>query len=197
MEQYMRELEADDDPDRLEAAIRMRSKELDRAIDELEILAKKDSKIALVVLGDLYLHGWYGTKIDKERGETLLVRAAEMGSIEGGFRLASHYQRIGKPEQALQLHHSLAGANFAPAQCRLGVIYGNGTIVPKDSETSRIFLEQAIRQGHIIALKKLALFNLKSGNALHMITGVWLFLRSIIPHFRQLRTSRKSDRLRW
>ena len=123
MHQYQKELNEDLDPVRLYDALMMRDDDIDAAILELEALIKQGSSFAMVALGNIYLYGSYGTLPYEQKGEALLLQATDMGSIEGGYRLACYYDYRERHAEAFELYSDLSDRGFSPANYRLGWAY--------------------------------------------------------------------------
>ncbi|MEP3052481.1 MAG: tetratricopeptide repeat protein [Erythrobacter sp.] len=196
MEQYSLEVRSDPKADQVEAAIRTRKDDIIRAIEELENLAGSGSVVAKLVLGDLYLYGWFDAPIDREKGEALLLEAKDLGSIEAAFRLACYYQKYVRNNEAIAVFEELADRSYSPAIYRLGLMYQEGLLAEMNPQESKRHLEKAAKLGHIPALKSLARMNATSLNPISFLIGLCQYLGSIVPHFRQLRTDRLSDNLR-
>ncbi|BDW81687.1 hypothetical protein MACH24_11250 [Erythrobacter sp. Dej080120_24] len=196
MEQYMIELEEDEYSDALVDAIHLRKTDIMKSISDLSHLADKNSKVALFVLGYIFLYGRHGVEVDRAKGEALFLRACELGSLEASYRLGRYYQSIGRQTEAVQAFQRAADLGFSPALCRLGALYQVGGVTEKDRSKSREYFNKSIARGNLIARKGLAHLNLTSKNPVKVIMGLVQYILSIYPHYSQLRKDRSSDSLR-
>jgi TPR repeat protein len=196
MEQYMTEIEEDEHSDALEDAIHLRKSDIIKSISDLSLLADKNSKVALFVLGDIFLYGRHGIEVDRAKGEALFLRACELGSLEASYRLGRYYQSTGRHIEAVRAFQRAADGGFSPALCRLGALHQVGGVTKKDRSKSREYFKKSIERGNLIARKGLAHLNLTSKNPMKIIMGFVQYILSIYPHYSQLRKDLSSDALR-
>lgn len=196
MEQYLRELEEDENTERLSEALYFRDQDVDSAIRELQDLGSAKSKIALVALGDFYLYGRYGVDEDVDTGERYLRLAAELGSIEGAYRLACHYDYIGQTADAFEIYKDLSEKGFCPATYRLAWARYQGRFLKKDLALSLNLFTKAAAKGHLLSLQQAGWINRNSQNPIRVLRGWWQYLQLLGPYHILTNKEEISDRLR-
>ena len=195
MEQYNKELAADADPIRLKRALFKRDVDIHGAISELEILVEQGSSFAMIALGMIHVYGGHGAPIDEARGEALLSRSVQLGSIEGAYRLACFLDAKKRHKEAFVLYHDLAAKKFSPALYRLAWAYDEGRWVERDSGKARELFFEAYRKKHLLAQQKLSYDLRHSSKLLDKLYGFYLLVTLFVP--RGLKYRRPlSDRLR-
>ena len=94
-------------------------------------------------------------------GFRICQAVADAGYAKGQFFLGYYYQHgIGTPtdiQTALRLYHLAADQGYVHAQCRLGILYGEGNYgIEKDSEIAVQWLRLAATQNDPVARSRLA-----------------------------------------
>ena len=145
------------------------------ALGDYEENVKKDLKAALAEYergkdagqvdcmlrtADFYLNG-KGVEKDVERGQALLLKAAESGNPVANFRVAADLLAGEKPEKANLLTgygHLLAAANgnLPEAQNELGLLYLSGKLGTADTSAGVAWLTRAAQGGNAQAQNNLA-----------------------------------------
>ena len=188
--------ELEPEPQQLSDALEMLESDSLQAIGRLEAMAKNDSVLSMVYVGDAYL---YGDRVgqDSERGEQWLRRAAMKGSIEAAFRLACHYRWIENYDKSIQELTKLSNSGYSPAMYLLGLMNYNGEGVNKNIDQAIIYWKNAADRGHFFATQWYS-YLLRKGNfgISSKIRGYLKILLVIIPFVYYKLYYPESDRLR-
>jgi len=139
-----------------EAYSLLNSGKFETAIKELERLATKGSHVAPAYLGSAYENGPSGMK-DNERALSWYAQSAERGNPTGQFLLGSLYRKVGRATLAREPLEKAAAQGFTPASYRLYLMYERGDGVDQDHTAARKYLHQAVNEGHVYAIRALAL----------------------------------------
>lgn len=156
----------------LKTAIDQREYSACLVLGDFEENVKKDYKAALAAyqrgsdveqvdcmlrLADMYLAG-RGIDKDTDRGQALMVKAAEKGSSVAQFRIAGQLLAGDKPELGAGYGYLLAAANgnLLEAQNELGLFYLSGKMGVADHAAGVAWLTRAARNGYAAAQNNLA-----------------------------------------
>ncbi len=121
-----------------------------KAFDIAKSLAEKKDAQGMCTLGVLYATGAYGTQ-DVERGISLLKKAAQLGDVHTMTRLALYYKALQDYDMMVKYTKDAAAKGDAAAMFNLGVLYCDGTGVPKDTTMAVEYFKKAAQQGHATA----------------------------------------------
>jgi TPR repeat protein len=141
----------------LEAARARKRGDVARAIEIYEGLAAEGNAHALVLLGNIYIRGG-GVPVDLERAETLFTRAADLGSTEAIFQMATIWYRRGDLQRYFLAVQSAATAEpeVLIARFYLARCYLRGRGIAKDNAKALELFRAAADSGHIRAKMYLA-----------------------------------------
>lgn len=181
MNAYVRELNEDILREEVEAALRMRSRSAKEAIRMLDGLSSQGSIVAKIALGDIYAYGRHGIEKNLERSIELLTQAAELGSIEGKYRLARIFVSQSKFDRAIELFQQLSLAGFLPASFMLGTIFFEGKFVEQDRAMAELYFKRASDGGHLLARQWLGYLNRHSQSLSLKMKGICQIISTIIP----------------
>src|SRR5690606_3971567 len=129
-----------------------------KAVDELVDWASKGFGHANYLLGVIYESGGKGIERDYDKAAYYYRKAmTESGSVQAMLRLASlHYlKRIvnASDEEAFGIYSELYKSNGnSSSSMMLGAMYYEGRFVEKDLTVASLYLDEAIRSGHVFAL---------------------------------------------
>lgn len=165
-------------------------------LGNLQVLAEGGSSIGAMYLGHIYMTGQYGVNIDRDLGEDWLQRSANMGSIEGCFRLAKYMHADGRDSDAVVLYKQMSDRGYMPANFILGVEYSLGEAVEKDAELSFYFFRKADAAGHLHARHWVSHILMKDGSVLSWFRGILKKIVLFIPMMYYSIKYPNSDRLR-
>ncbi len=125
-------------------------------LNDYRTRANADEIAAQIYLGWAYVKG---TDVEKDEslGRALLERAANLGSKEAAYRLASCLILRNDGDGIARLTQ-LSAENYAPAAYDLGNCYYAGFLVERDSHAAAREWSHAANNGHLIAKIKLLKF---------------------------------------
>lgn len=196
MENYNLEFERDSKKNAVKIALDMCSSQPSEALEQLRILAEEGSCMSQLALGDFYLYGRHGLEPDFILAEKFLQSAKGQGSREAAYRLAKHYLRSHRYDDAISELEELAESDFIPALFRLGHIYYEGVLAERNIKKSKEFFSRASDLGHIHSMHWLSLIKRRDPKLKSKIEGILIFLRSIPIYIRLKRHSPQSEKLR-
>lgn len=166
------------------------------AISDLEVLAKNGSPYSMSVVGDLYVHQSDNEKI-VEDGVDLFLKAAELGSVDGKYRLAKYYSEIGRYSDAVSLRIDLSERGYAPAMYLLGWMYCKGRGVRMDQDKAVEYWKKSEKCGHLRARRHLAaIYRSGSYGFSKIFIGICLLIKLYGPYIYYSIYYPSSDRLR-
>lgn len=177
-------------------ALQLMKVDAQSGLRDLMELAEGGSAISAMYLGHFYMTGQHGVDIDNDLGERWLRRSADMGSIEGGFRLAKYMQARDRDDEAMVLYRALSNNNYMPANFVLGVEYYLGEAVDKNAEISLEFFKKADAAGHLHAGHWVSYILMKDGGVALWLRGVLKRLALFLPMMYYSVQYPNSDRLR-
>jgi TPR repeat protein len=165
-------------------------------IKKLENYAADGSVQSMVYLGFAY-QGGLVVERDWEKAELWYRRAADRGSIDASFRLATLLIERKQYNQARALLDGLAAKEFAPALYTLGQLYAGGRGIGKNIDLSRELWSRAAQAGHLPSKRNLS-FLLMRGRfgILKIPIGFLMWVRGVIEAALVFSENPKSDRLR-
>jgi TPR repeat protein len=132
------------------------AKDLVKAAALYEKAAKQDDVNASAMLGSMLLHG-EGVQRNRQRALRLLVYAAEKGQLIAQFHLGCLYltgdESVNQSiEKALTLLKNAADKKMPEALEKLGALYEEGHLVPRDLNLALSYYDQLIASGNDLAL---------------------------------------------
>lgn len=130
------------------------------ALPLLETLAKEGDVEAMVLLGWAYLNG-FGVPQNITVAKTHLSNAVAAGSVEGAFYIGRALGMEGNFSAAIEHYRLAAEHDYAPAWFRLGLAYRDGRGVGQDIDQAYKFLTLAATSRHRMAIRELALMELR------------------------------------
>ncbi|MEI9425437.1 tetratricopeptide repeat protein [Mesorhizobium sp. Cs1299R1N1] len=189
------EFRSEPDLDALRRAYALIQSDPAKAMGELEDLAKRNSAMSMIYLGDMFERGT-GTAIDLEKAEDWFSKASLSGSVEGAFRLGMLYLLRNNKEKAEDVFRSEILKEFPPALDRLGSLYverGDAESI----EQARLLFETADALGNIYAKRHLAGLMITGRLGIsRILPGFWLLARSVKTGFSLAVSDPGSDRIR-
>lgn len=120
--------------------------ELDKALEDLKLIASHDDVYANTLLGVLYSEGGEATSVDLSLAESYLERGKELGGVVAEYRLGILYLQdnsLRNPEKGVDLVRSAAEKGLKEALNSLGDIYYKGVSVDKSVETAKKYYTYA------------------------------------------------------
>lgn len=194
---YVMEWARDPHSSQIKEAIILANKNSMIGIKSIETFANKGSALASFLMGDVYLYGRYGAIVDEAVAERWLKRSADLGSIEGRYRLAKYFERKGLHDLAVENYRVLAEREkFSPAMFILGYKFEEGHGIPKSRERALEYFIKADRQGHLHAGHWLSHIYLRKADFKSVFKGLVKRVKILIPFVYLKLRDPASDRLR-
>lgn len=146
-------------------------------------LSEKGYCAAQVFLGWMYSEG-IGTEPDRDVALFWFKKAAQKGSAEGMFYCGRLLEEFEKYDEAFEYIRLGAVRNYAPALCRLGLMYSIGRGVTENKDFAVQYLRRAAEQGNVFAKRELAVqLIMHSPSLLKRVEGVFRFALAITESF--------------
>jgi len=147
--------EREPDLERLRAAYRMRAVDVFQCVYELNKLSELGSIMSMIYLSFIYSSGEH-LPTDNRQAESWLIRATEMGSVYGSFRLGILRKKQGNYADALRLFDIGAAKDYPPSLNQLGYMFDQGLGIRPDPTRARGLWERAASMGHVLAMRNMA-----------------------------------------
>jgi TPR repeat protein len=196
-ENLSREWNADPHAPELWDSLQLIKSEPAAGLQMLSQLAEDGSSLAMMYLGEVYLHGRYDIGRDERLGEYWLRRSAEGGSLEGAFGLAWHLLNSGKSSEAFAEYRRLSELKYSPAQFALGWQYCSGIVVERDLVKALAYFRLAEEQGHLQAANQICRILMRPEmGPVSWLRGLIKKIALAIPFIKLAVNYPSSDRLR-
>ncbi len=143
------------------------------AVEQLKVLAAQGSCLAMYYISDILSWGRGGHERNFADAICWAERAAQCGSIEGGFLHASLLEGEGRFEEANQQYQSLVDLSHAPSMYRLAISQMDPVGAGSDTSRASDLFSKASAQGHMPSRAALAYLKRKNGkNVFESFSGV-------------------------
>ena len=168
-----------------------------RGVEKLLEIAERGSRLSMLYLGTHYIFEEIDTHENQQTGEGWLKMASDLGSVEAGFCLASHYIQTDRIVEGLDLLKILSESNFGPAQFRIGFYYATGQRLEKDISNALHFFRLASGNGHLVARQWLYHISMTQDHSISNIFSKFLarICNAVVTYYVSFRYP-NSDRLR-
>lgn len=132
-----------------------------KAYKYLSKAASIGNENALESLGDMYYFGFYIDE-DKNKAFKLYKESIELGNTDLYYKLGKIYEDENKYKTAIKYYKKGHENSDIRATQKLGVIYYNGELAPKDVKKSLEYMEVAAKEGAPHALYVIGIANLST-----------------------------------
>ncbi len=138
-----------------------------------------------------------GCARSEERAATYYERAAALGNPVGCFYFGRWLTKTGDHEKAYEFYVLGANRDHIPSKFRVGLSLAKGKGIAVDLRRAYAVLSDAAINGHVYALREVAMQDLRGGRGLlWMPIGILEFLAAICWGFAVSIVNRDSDLLR-
>lgn len=159
------------------------------------VLAEEGHSDSQVFVGWMTLNG-LGVESSPERASHWFQRSASLGSARGAFYYGRFLTSQGMHEDALGWYRVAAKKNDTPATFRLGYSLVRGKGAPVNLDEGYRCLIFAAKNGHVFALREIAIRDIKGGRGLPgRLAGLFSLLFSIFLGICIALRDRYSERL--
>ncbi len=135
--------------------------------------------------------------MDKAQAAQWFERAARTGSMSGAFYFARFLTTDGKHSESIHWYKQAADRGYPPALFRLGLAYAKGKGIEINIRLAYKYLEASKKDGHVFALREIALLDIKGNRGFKFrLYGVLELCRAITTGIYFGIVDSKSDKLR-